>query len=118
MLPQEEVDASISTNPETEQKLQLSKHVGYLLANLQRLPEPYAGQESNRLTLAYFTVVGLKILDALDEASFIELVPFRATFDDQGQYVMFQGFRISIHAQTFSNQGSKVFLSSAEEQCD
>lgn len=88
MLPQEEVDASISTNPETEQKLQLSKHVGYLLANLQRLPEPYAGQESNRLTLAYFTVVGLKILDALDEASFIKLVPFRATFDDQGQYVM------------------------------
>lgn len=54
---------------ETEQKFLLSKHVGYLLANLQQLPAHYAGQESNRLTLAYFAVVGLKILDALDEAS-------------------------------------------------
>jgi hypothetical protein len=110
MLPQEEADASISTNPETEQKLQLSKHVGYLFANLQRLPEPYAGQESNRLTLAYFTVVGLKILDALDEASFMEVIPSPATFDDRGQYVMVSRLsHFCICADTF-----QVSLSSAD----
>ncbi|GAQ78958.1 geranylgeranyl transferase beta subunit [Klebsormidium nitens] len=58
---------------ETEQKFLLSKHVGYLLANLQQLPAPYAGQESNRLTLAYFAVVGLKMLDALDEGAVPEI---------------------------------------------
>lgn len=44
-------------------------HVRYLLQMLHELPAPYQGQETNRLSLAYFVVSGLDILDALDKVT-------------------------------------------------
>lgn len=49
------------------------KHVGYFVHSLQCLPSAYQSSEINRLTLAYFCVTGLDILDALDQARLVTL---------------------------------------------
>ncbi|KAJ9539929.1 hypothetical protein OSB04_026435 [Centaurea solstitialis] len=41
------------------------RHIMYLEMNYHLLPSPYEGQEIIRLTLAYFTISGLHILNAL-----------------------------------------------------
>ncbi|KAK1409476.1 hypothetical protein QVD17_36002 [Tagetes erecta] len=42
------------------------RHIRYLEMNYQILPSPYETQEINHLTLAYFIISGLNILNALD----------------------------------------------------
>jgi hypothetical protein len=46
--------------------IHFDKHKNYLLRSLSLLPQPYSSQDPNRLTLAYFIVAGLDILQALD----------------------------------------------------
>eukprot|EP00246_Nothoceros_aenigmaticus_P012022 TRINITY_DN353_c0_g1_i5.p1 TRINITY_DN353_c0_g1~~TRINITY_DN353_c0_g1_i5.p1 ORF type:complete len:108 (+),score=0.17 TRINITY_DN353_c0_g1_i5:185-508(+) len=53
---------------------QRDAHVQFLLRMLHELPEPYQGQETNRLSLAYFVMSGLDILDALNEVSAPDIV--------------------------------------------
>lgn len=43
------------------------RHVRFLEMMLDALPSEYQEQEINRLTLAYFAISGLQILDALDQ---------------------------------------------------
>ena len=40
-----------------------SKHENYFLNHLQNLPEPYTSQDTNRITLLYFAISGLDILE-------------------------------------------------------
>ncbi|KAJ0962369.1 hypothetical protein J5N97_030197 [Dioscorea zingiberensis] len=47
-------------------ELDRMKHVAFLEMMMEWIPSPYESQEINRLTLAYFTISGLAILDALD----------------------------------------------------
>eukprot|EP00897_Mesotaenium_endlicherianum_P003880 jgi/Mesen1/351/ME000001S02660 len=56
-------DVSDSDNVEFFKDL----HVCYMIHVLNGLPSHYAGHESNRMTLAYFAVAGLDILDKLDQ---------------------------------------------------
>lgn len=43
------------------------RHVRFLEMMLDALPSEYQEQEINSLTLAYFAISGLQILDALDQ---------------------------------------------------
>lgn len=45
------------------------RHIRYLEMNYHMLPSPYETQEINHLTLAYFIISGLDILNALDRVS-------------------------------------------------
>lgn len=49
-----------------EQLFDRDRHIRYLEMNYQLLPSPYEAQEINHLTLAYFIISGLHILQALD----------------------------------------------------
>ena len=42
-------------------------HIRFFLRNLSCLPTFYESQESSRLTMAYFCVVALDLLQALDQ---------------------------------------------------
>ena len=43
------------------------KHIAYFVYSLQRLPAAYESQDVNRLTLVYFCVAALDLLDSLDQ---------------------------------------------------
>ncbi|XP_076917726.1 geranylgeranyl transferase type-1 subunit beta-like [Bidens hawaiensis] len=49
-----------------DQLFDRERHIRYLEMNYQILPSPYEGQEIIHLTLAYFIISGLHILQALD----------------------------------------------------
>lgn len=49
-----------------DQLFDKDRHIRYLEMNYHLLPSPYEGQEIIRLTLAYFTISGLHILNAID----------------------------------------------------
>ena len=48
---------------------QRDNHIRYFVEALRKLPRGYSSQESLRLTLCYFAVAGLDLLDALDQVS-------------------------------------------------
>ncbi|GJP63074.1 hypothetical protein CLOP_g20146 [Closterium sp. NIES-67] len=48
-------------------RFERDRHVSYFVNCLNGLPAAYESQESNRLTLAYFCVVALDLLQALDQ---------------------------------------------------
>ncbi|XP_050210887.1 geranylgeranyl transferase type-1 subunit beta [Mercurialis annua] len=79
-------------------------HVAYLEMMYEMLPHYYQSQEINRLTLAYFTISGLHILNALDrvdkDAVINWVLSFQAHPEDanqlsNGQFYGFQGSRSS-----------------------
>ncbi|EEF30079.1 geranylgeranyl transferase type I beta subunit, putative [Ricinus communis] len=79
-------------------------HIAYLEMMYQMLPNYYQSQEINRLTLAYFTISGLHILNALDrvdkDAVASWVLSFQAHPEDKsqlnnGQFYGFQGSRSS-----------------------
>ena len=43
-----------------------ARHVEYFLKCLRQLPSPYTSLDTNRLTVAYFCVSALDLLDSLD----------------------------------------------------
>eukprot|EP00899_Mesostigma_viride_P001985 jgi/Mesvir1/11788/Mv00152-RA.1 len=51
----------------TDMEFHRKNHIAYLLRNLRALPAPYAQNESNCVTLAYFLISSLALLDSLDE---------------------------------------------------
>ena len=53
--------------PSTIRPFDRPRTIGYFLHHLNQLPEEYLGAETNRLTLCYFCVSALDILDALDQ---------------------------------------------------
>ena len=48
--------------------------VAYFLQHLRELPEPYTSAETNRLTLCYFCLSGLHLLDAVDKVPKKEII--------------------------------------------
>ena len=54
--------------------LQFEKHKKYLLYNYKLLPEPYASQDSARLTLVYFIVSTFEIFDYLEPVNKQEVI--------------------------------------------
>ncbi|KAK8942407.1 Protein farnesyltransferase subunit beta [Platanthera zijinensis] len=56
------------------------RHVAFLEILLERLPEDYESQEINRLTLAYFIISSLSVLDALDRVKTDQLVSWVMSF--------------------------------------
>ncbi|KAK8961980.1 Protein farnesyltransferase subunit beta [Platanthera guangdongensis] len=56
------------------------RHVAFLEILLERLPEDYESQEINRLTLAYFIISSLSVLDALDRVNTDQLVSWVMSF--------------------------------------
>ncbi|KAH6802926.1 Prenyltransferase family protein [Perilla frutescens var. frutescens] len=80
------------------------RHILYLEMMYQLLPPPYQGQEINRLTLAYFVVSGLDILDALDRIDkdavinwvlSLQAQPKNDRTFENGQFYGFHGSRSS-----------------------
>lgn len=63
-------------------KLERERHLLFLEMMALGLPKEYESQEINRLTLAYFAISGLSILDALDRVG-TNLHP-RSFFRDLG----------------------------------
>jgi geranylgeranyl transferase type-1 subunit beta len=49
----------------TKHLILFEQHKKYLLHCLSHLPQPYTSQDPNRLTLAYFVISGLDILQSL-----------------------------------------------------
>ncbi|XP_020580732.1 LOW QUALITY PROTEIN: geranylgeranyl transferase type-1 subunit beta [Phalaenopsis equestris] len=58
------------------------RHVAFLEMMLERLPEEYESQEINRLTIAYFVISGLAVLDALDRVNKDQLVRWVLSFQE------------------------------------
>jgi geranylgeranyl transferase type-1 subunit beta len=55
----------LPTAMSTKQPIHFEKHKKYLLHSLSGLPQAYSSQDPNRITLAYFIISGLDILQAL-----------------------------------------------------
>ncbi|XP_020264057.1 geranylgeranyl transferase type-1 subunit beta isoform X2 [Asparagus officinalis] len=89
------------------------RHVFFLQVMLDSLPAEYETQEINTLTLAYFAVSALKILDALDLVDKVQIVnwvlSFQAHPKDESELKngMFYGFHGSKSSQ-YSDADSKV----------
>ena len=49
-----------------ELELNVEKHVAYFLYHLKSLPAPYSALDTTRMTVLYFCVSGLDMLEALD----------------------------------------------------
>jgi geranylgeranyl transferase type-1 subunit beta len=49
----------------TKHRINFELHKEYLLRCHSLLPQPYSSQDPNRLTLAYFVISGLDILQSL-----------------------------------------------------
>jgi geranylgeranyl transferase type-1 subunit beta len=60
------IEQSEAEKPKPGTVFERAKHLRYLQGCMRLLPASYAAQESNRLTLLYFVVSGLDILDQLD----------------------------------------------------
>ncbi|XP_020704862.1 geranylgeranyl transferase type-1 subunit beta isoform X2 [Dendrobium catenatum] len=56
------------------------RHLAFLERMLERLPEDYESQEINRLTIAYFVISSLALLDALDRVNKDQLVSWVLSF--------------------------------------
>lgn len=87
------------------------RHVAFLEMLLERLPEDYESQEINRLTLAYFIISSLSLLDALDRVKKDQLVSWVMSFQiharneadlENGQFFGFGG---STPSDTLNNDG-------------
>ncbi|KAH8554271.1 protein geranylgeranyltransferase-like protein type I beta subunit [Umbelopsis sp. PMI_123] len=53
-------------SPEPSNDLAIKKHIAYFLYNLRMMPAPYTETETNRMTLAFFCLGSLSLLDQLD----------------------------------------------------
>ncbi|KAG0501356.1 hypothetical protein HPP92_001428 [Vanilla planifolia] len=88
------------------------RHVAFLEMMLERLPEDYEAQEINRLTLAYYVVSGLAVLDALDRVNKEQLISWVLSYqvhpisDADLKNGKFFGFGGAF--QNFSNDDGKV----------
>ncbi|PKI74708.1 hypothetical protein CRG98_005035 [Punica granatum] len=80
------------------------KHVAYLEMMYQMLPHHYQSQEINRLTLAYFVISGLDLLNALDRVDkdavaewvlSLQAYPRRKDELQNGEFYGFHGSRSS-----------------------
>ncbi|KAK4482562.1 hypothetical protein RD792_009722 [Penstemon davidsonii] len=80
------------------------RHIRYLEMMYDLIPSPYEGQEINRLTLAYFVISGLDILQALDRVSNTSLLFSQNNFNimftwkylfTAGEFYGFHGSRSS-----------------------
>ncbi|KAL3717800.1 hypothetical protein ACJRO7_003016 [Eucalyptus globulus] len=80
------------------------RHVTFLEMMYHMLPRPYQSQEINHLTLAYFVISGLDILDALDRVHKDAVADWVLSFQahprskadlDNGQFYGFHGSRSS-----------------------
>ena len=56
--------APLSTPPQVG-RTRWQRHMDYFRINMETLPAAYSGMSSNRMTLLYFCVSGLDLLDAL-----------------------------------------------------
>lgn len=54
---------------DNEYSLARRQHIRYLLRYLEILPHRLANQDTSRLTIAFFAISGLDVLNALDELS-------------------------------------------------
>ncbi|CAI7830299.1 unnamed protein product [Closterium sp. NIES-53] len=63
------MSSSAEDASEADPRFERDRHVFYFVNCLNGLPAAYESQESNRLTLAYFCIVALDLLQALDKAS-------------------------------------------------
>ncbi|KAI0498310.1 hypothetical protein KFK09_021551 [Dendrobium nobile] len=83
------------------------RHLAFLERMLERLPEDYESQEINRLTIAYFVISSLALLDALDRVNKDQLVSWVLSFqlhprnDSDLKNGQFYGFGGSAPASTF-----------------
>lgn len=99
------------------ESFQRDLHVKALLSMLEKLPYDYQVQDSNRLTLAYFVVSGLDILNALDQVDanrimnwvyHLQVLPSDEDEDKHGFFYGFQGsssVHLSKHARVKFNNG-------------
>lgn len=99
-------------------------HVKSLLSMLEKLPSDYQGQDSHRLTLAYFVVSALDILNALDQVDakwimdwvyHLQVLPSDEAEDKHGFFYGFQGsssVHLSKHARVKFNNGGIGHLAS------
>ncbi|CAI9092425.1 OLC1v1027654C1 [Oldenlandia corymbosa var. corymbosa] len=80
------------------------RHVQFLEMIFELLPSPYQTQEINRLTLAYFAIVGLDILASLDRINKDAVIEWVLSFQalpknedevNNGQFYGFHGSRSS-----------------------
>lgn len=87
-----------------DQSFDRDRHIRYLEMNYQILPSPYEGQEINHLTLAYFIISGLHILNALDRVDKEAIIKWVLSLQahakneaeiDIGQFYGFHGSRSS-----------------------
>ncbi|GAC98047.1 hypothetical protein PHSY_005635 [Pseudozyma hubeiensis SY62] len=51
---------------ELASRLEIKKHISFLLRCLRMLPQPYTSADDQRMTLGYFAIAGLDLLDATD----------------------------------------------------
>ncbi|KAL6040276.1 Geranylgeranyl transferase type-1 subunit beta [Balamuthia mandrillaris] len=67
-VPKAEEQQQASNSPEEafDPTFSYKRHVQFLKANLNVLPTPYQGQDSNRLTVLYFVVSALDLIGRLD----------------------------------------------------
>ncbi|PIA60225.1 hypothetical protein AQUCO_00300017v1, partial [Aquilegia coerulea] len=65
---------------EREREMDRDRHVQYLLMMYESIPSDYEEQEINRLTLAYFVISGLNILNALDRIDKEQVVNWVLSF--------------------------------------
>ncbi|KAK6929336.1 PFTB repeat [Dillenia turbinata] len=84
------------------------RHLWYLQMMYEILPSHYQCQEINRLTLAYFVISSLNILDALDQVDKERVVNWILSFQaypktrgelEKGQFYGFHGSRTSQYPQ-------------------
>ena len=62
-------------------RLDVERHTNYFLHCLRSLPSPYTSLDTNRLTVAYFSVSALDLLGALDRVDAPSLI--RWTYSQQ-----------------------------------
>lgn len=99
-------------------------HVKSLLSMLEEVPSEYQIQDSHRLTLAYFVVSALDILNALDQVDakrimdwvyHLQVLPSDEAEDRHGFFYGFQGsssVHLSKHARVNFNNGGIGHLAS------
>ncbi|PKA61897.1 Protein farnesyltransferase subunit beta [Apostasia shenzhenica] len=91
------------------------RHVAFLEMMLERLPEDYESQEINRLTLAYFAISGLAVLDALDQVNREQLISWVLSFQEEpgneadSKNAEFYGFGGSMSSKLLKNDRKVLY---------
>lgn len=102
------------------------RHLRFLEMIVDGLPLEYETQEINRLTLAYFTISGLNLLNALDQAQSNQISNWVLSFQvhprtetdlESGEFYGFCGSRSSQFSSSFSEVSNKNCSHLASTYC-